>query len=67
MNTQERIHIVKTNYPSPNQVLLILLIVLASFGMGLIPIIYGLSSSPKTQEIVAPSQAALWSVLGEAE
>lgn len=66
MNTQERIHIVKTNYPSPNQVLLILLIVLASFGMGLIPIIYGFSSA-KAQEIVTPSQASLWSVIGEAE
>lgn len=66
MNTQERIHIVKTNYPSPNQVFLILLIVLASFGMGLIPIIYGFSS-PKAQDIVAPSQATLWSVFGEAE
>jgi hypothetical protein len=66
MNTQERIKIVKTNYPSPNQVLLILLIVLASFGMGLIPILYGLSS-PKAQDIVAPSQASLWSVLGKAE
>lgn len=66
MKTQERIIIVKTNYPSPNQVLLILLSVLASFGMGLIPIIYGFSS-PKAQEIAAPSQAALGSVLGEAE
>jgi hypothetical protein len=34
--------------------------------MGLIPLIYGFSS-PKAQDIVAPSQAGLWSVLGEAE
>jgi hypothetical protein len=66
MNTQERIEIVKTHYPSPNQVLMILLIVLASFGMGLIPILYGMSS-PNPPDIVPPSEAGLWSVLGQAE
>jgi hypothetical protein len=66
MNTQERIVIVRTHYPSPNQVLMILLIVLASFGMGLIPIVYGISS-PNPQDIVPPSEAGLWSVLGKAE
>jgi hypothetical protein len=66
MNTQERIVIVRTHYPSPNQVLMILLIVLASFGMGLIPILYGISS-PNPQDIVPPSEAGLWSVLGKAE
>jgi hypothetical protein len=65
MNTQERIVIVRTHYPSPNQVLMILLIVLVSFGMGLIPIAYGISS-PNPQDIVPPSEAGLWSVLGKA-
>ena len=66
MKTQERIEIVNTPYPSPNQVLMILLIVLASFGMGLMPILYGISS-PNPQDIVPPSEAGLWDVLGQAE
>lgn len=66
MNTQERIKIVSTHYPSPNQVLMILLIVLASFGIGLIPILYGLGS-PNIQDIVPPSEAGLWNVLSKAE
>lgn len=66
MNTRERVEIVKTNYPSPNQVLLIFLVVLASFAMGLIPIVYGLGS-PDTKPTTIPSEAGLWSVFGDSD
>ncbi|MBW4649002.1 MAG: hypothetical protein KME06_09890 [Kastovskya adunca ATA6-11-RM4] len=65
MHTREKIAIVKTSYPQPNQVLMIFLIILGSFAVGLMPIIYGIGGQ-ETQGVI-PSEAALWSVFGERE
>lgn len=63
MNTQERAKIVIRDSIEPNQVILILLVALASLGLGLVPIVYGLGG-PKT-EVTVPTEAGLWNVLSE--
>lgn len=53
--------------PKPNPVILVLLVTLASFTAGLIPVAYTLSTgkalSPSTT--VVAGEAGIWSVLGE--
>ncbi|MBE9125301.1 MULTISPECIES: hypothetical protein [unclassified Coleofasciculus] len=63
MNTQEQVKIVIKDSIQPNQMILILLVALASLGLGLVPLVYGLGGS-KT-EVTVPTEAGLWHVLGE--
>lgn len=65
MKTQERVEIVGINYLLPSQVIRIGLIVLASFALGLIPILYTLDAAETRNTNTVPTEAGLWSVLGE--
>lgn len=63
MTTQEQVKIVIKDSIEPHQVILILLVALASLVMGLIPILYGLGES-QLQDTV-PTESGLWGVLGQ--
>ncbi len=65
MKTQERVEIVAANYPHPNSIWMILLLILASLAVGLIPIVYGLGFQESTD--TTPPPATLWSELGRTE
>jgi hypothetical protein len=60
MKTYEKIEIIHNEYIQPKNLKKILLVALCSFGLGLIPIVYGLDTS-KTGGVV-PTEAALWQV-----
>lgn len=58
MKTYEKIEIVKNPYLQPDKIKTVFLVMLCSFAVGLIPIVYGLSVS--TPDNVVPSEGTLW-------
>ena len=67
MSTQRLTQIIHPNHKHLNQITVVVLVVIGSLIMGLIPLIAG-SGSIDTQgdNLIIPTEAELWSSLGEA-
>ncbi len=63
MNTHEHVSLARTDYLHSHKTLTVLIVVLASFTIGLIPVIAG-SNSQQTPNAI-PTEAGLWNSLGE--
>ncbi|NES84951.1 MAG: hypothetical protein F6K10_28050 [Moorea sp. SIO2B7] len=67
MNTQQQAHFLKNDSHQHNQLIMLLFVVLGSFSIGLVPIIYGLSLNETNSQNTVSVETSPWSVLGEAE
>ena len=61
MNIQEKVVIETNDYIQPRQIVMVFLVTIGSLAMGLIPIIYGISTSDTGN--VLPTEATLWDVI----
>ena len=58
MKTYEKIEIVRNPYLQPEKIKTVFLVMLCSFAVGLIPIVYGITLP--TQDNIVPSEGTLW-------
>ena len=67
MSTQRLTQLLHPNQKRLNQLSLVVLVVIGSLLMGLVPLVYGLGSTDtQGDNFIIPTEAELWSPLGEA-
>ncbi len=59
MKIRERVEFINHNQIQPQQIMIILIIMLSSLSLGLIPIIFQFSSNVEQNQII-PTEAQLW-------
>ncbi len=66
MSTQQQTQLLHPNHKHSSQLSLFILVAIGSLLMGLLPSIYGLSlTDTQTANLILPTEAELWSPLGE--
>ena len=67
MNTQQQTQLLHLNHKHSSQLTLAVLVVVSSWLMGLVPLIYDLGlTETQGENFIIPTEAGLWSALKEA-